>query len=79
LNCLKRVLVPGGVGIIVAPSRHGTFEKFEKLVRIDGSFDVEHLDSYSKKITDVKLKLSTDSRFDENLQSPKLLMLRKRE
>ena len=74
---MKKVLVAGGLAIIVAPSRHGTFEKFEKLVRNDGSFAVEHLEEYSKKISDIRSKLSADPRFDENLQLPKLLRLRK--
>jgi hypothetical protein len=77
LNCLKGVLVADGLAIIVAPSRHGTFEKFSELVRIDGSFSVEHSDNYSDKISKIRRELTNDPRFDENLQFPKLLKLRK--
>ena len=77
VTCLKRVLVDGGHAFIVAPSRHGTFEKFSELLRIDGSFEVEQSDKYSDKILKIRRELNNDPRFDENLQFPKLLKLRK--
>ena len=65
------------MAIIVAPSRHGTFLKFVELIRNDGSFSFEQSDNYSDKISKIRKDLSEDVRFDENLQYPKLLKLKR--
>ena len=77
INCLKEVLAEGGEAIIVAPSRHGTFKKFVELICNDASFSFEQTDNYSDKISKIRQDLSDDSRFDENLEYPKLLKLKK--
>lgn len=78
LECLKKALKPRGIAIIVAPSRSGTFEDFVQLTRESKSFVVTtELEHYSKKISEVREKLQSDPRYNENLHYPKLLMLEK--
>jgi hypothetical protein len=71
------VLAADGVALIVAPSRHGTFDKFERLARNDSAFAVEQADDYSDKISALRAAMAGDPRYDDGLHFPKLLKLRK--
>ena len=80
LKCLKTVMAPGGVALIFAPSRHGTFQEFVRMVCEDGTLVVaEHRYHYSDKVSRVKQTLEQDPRFDENLQFPIFLKICKPE
>jgi len=79
LECLKKALKPGGTAIIVAPSRSGTFEEFVSQARDCKSFVVNDMpEHYSERISQVREKLQSDPRYNENLHYPKLVRLEKK-
>ena len=55
-----------------------SFQDFVKLVRETKSFVVStEMEHYSKKISEVRRKLQSDPRYNENLHYPKVLRLEK--
>lgn len=50
LQTLGRLLVPGGVGIFLQPSRDRTLQKFADLCTGSGTFQVEIVEDYSPEV-----------------------------
>lgn len=51
LQTLDQLLVPGGVGIFLQPSRDRTLQKFADLCTGTGAFQVEMIEDYSPEVT----------------------------
>jgi hypothetical protein len=59
----------------MAPSRHGTFEKFVQLVQQDGTFTYKTMEDFSKRVSLTRKDIEAGEGYDRNLHCPKLLIM----